>query len=52
VPGRLALRWMLETCGLDVVDMLEVFPGPPGEFRTVNGYLRATRADRAPGPLT
>jgi tRNA (mo5U34)-methyltransferase len=52
VPGRLALRWMLETCGLDVVDVLEVFPGPPGEFRTVNGYLRATRADRAPGPLT
>ena len=52
VPGRLALRWMLETSGLDVVDVLEVFPGPPGEFRTVNGYLRATRADRGPGPST
>jgi tRNA (mo5U34)-methyltransferase len=45
VPGRLALRWLVETSGLDVEDDFGEHPGPPGEFETVNGYLRASRAD-------
>ena len=48
VPGRLALRWIVETAGFDVVEAFGESPGPPGEFPTINGYVRATRADRAP----
>jgi tRNA (mo5U34)-methyltransferase len=48
VPGRLALRWMIETSGFDVVSEFGEAPGPPGEFRTVNGYFKATRTERAP----
>lgn len=43
VPGRLALRWMIETSGFDVDGDFGEHPGPPGEFRTVNGYFRARR---------
>ena len=50
VPGRLALRWMVETSGFDVESEFGVAPGPPGEFETISGYLRATRTGRAPGP--
>ncbi|MCW2954495.1 MAG: cmoB [Conexibacter sp.] len=45
VPGRLAMRWMLESAGLTVVEEFGVSDGPPGEFRTVNGYFRATRGE-------
>jgi tRNA (mo5U34)-methyltransferase len=48
VPGRLALRWMLETSGFDIESEFGEQPGLPGEFRTVNGYLRAVRTDRPP----
>jgi SAM-dependent methyltransferase len=48
VPGRLALRWMIETAGFDVDGAFGESPGPPGEFETVNGYVRATRVDRPP----
>ena len=41
VPGRLAMRWMLEAAGLEVVDEFGLHDGPPGEFDVVNGYFRA-----------
>jgi tRNA (mo5U34)-methyltransferase len=48
VPGRLALRWLTETAGFDVDEAFGESPGPPGEFATINGYVRATRVDRPP----
>lgn len=48
VPGRLAMRWMLEAVGLPVLDELAVHDGPPGEFRTINGYFRCSRGEPAP----
>ena len=48
VPGRLTLRWLTETAGFDVDDVFGESPGPPGEFETVNGYVRGTRVDRPP----
>src|SRR5947208_7293878 len=41
VPGRLAMRWMLEAAGFEVEDEFGIAPGPPGEFDTINGYFRA-----------
>jgi tRNA (mo5U34)-methyltransferase len=41
VPGRLAMRWMLEGAGFEVRDLFGLHAGPPGEFRTVNGYFEA-----------
>ena len=41
VPGRLCLRWMIETAGLDVLGEFGVHDGPRGEFAVVNGYFRA-----------
>ena len=52
VPGRLAMRWMLETVGLRVVEEFGLSPGPPGEFPTVNGYFRAIRGEPAAGLTT
>lgn len=49
VPGRLAMRWMLETVGLPVEEEFGLAPGPPGEFGTVNGYFRARRGEAAAG---
>jgi tRNA (mo5U34)-methyltransferase len=40
VPGRLAMRWMLEVTGFEVEE-LTLAEGPRGEFRTVNGYFLA-----------
>lgn len=45
VPGRLAMRWMLEAVGFQVMGMFGVSPGPPGEFPTVNGYFQLRRAE-------
>jgi SAM-dependent methyltransferase/predicted O-methyltransferase YrrM len=39
VPGRLAMRWMLEVTGFEVEE-LTLTEGPRGEFRTLNGYFR------------
>jgi len=47
VPGRLAMRWMLESVGFIVDEMFGVSPGPPGEFSTINGYFRARRGEPA-----
>jgi tRNA (mo5U34)-methyltransferase len=44
VPGRQALRAMIEASGFEVVDSFGEAPGPPGEFPVVNGYIRAVRA--------
>jgi len=40
VPGRLAMRWMLEVTGFEVEELI-LGEGPRGEFRTLNGYFRA-----------
>ena len=45
VPGRLAMRWMLESVGLEVVRQLAVHDGPPGEFATINGYFECGLGD-------
>jgi tRNA (mo5U34)-methyltransferase len=52
VPGRLAMRWMLEAEGLEVEEEFGLSPGPPGEFATVNGYFRAVRGEPAVGLTT
>jgi tRNA (mo5U34)-methyltransferase len=44
VPGRLCLRWMLESAGLEVLDEFGLHDYPSGEFAVVNGYLRAVPA--------
>jgi SAM-dependent methyltransferase len=51
VPGRLAMRWMLDTVGLEVREEFGVADGPPGEFPVVNGYFRAVRAEPAVPPF-
>jgi tRNA (mo5U34)-methyltransferase len=43
VPGRLAMRWMLESVGFEVEEAFGLSDGPPGEFPTVNGYFRARK---------
>ncbi len=43
VPGRLALRAMIESAGFEVQGTFGEHPGPPGEFPTLNGYVRAIR---------
>lgn len=43
VPGPLALRSMVESVGFDIEGTFGEHPGPPGEFATVNGYVRAIR---------
>lgn len=40
VPGRLALRWMMDACGFDVELLPVRFNGPRGDFPVINGYLR------------
>jgi SAM-dependent methyltransferase/predicted O-methyltransferase YrrM len=47
VPGRLAMRWMLEVSGFEVEELL-VSEGPRGEFRTLNAYFRARPIAVAP----
>ena len=39
VPGRLAMRWMLEAVGFEVEELL-LAGGPRGEFPTLDGYFR------------
>lgn len=41
VPGRLAMRWMLEAAGFTLVGEFGMHDGPPGEFGVINGYFRA-----------
>lgn len=44
VPGRRAMRSMLESVGFEVEEEFGLSDGPPGEFPTCNGYFRARRA--------
>jgi hypothetical protein len=44
VPGRLAMRRMLEAAGLAVSEEFGLFPGPPGEFPVITGYFTARHA--------
>ena len=48
VPGRLAMKWMLEVTGFGVSYSFGQSDGPAGEFPTVNGYFRATGIDPVP----
>ncbi len=43
VPGPLALRSMIESVGFEVERTFGESTGPPGEFATMNGYVRAIR---------
>lgn len=49
VPGRLCVRWMLETAGFLLEYEFGAHDGPPGEFRTQNGYFRAGEGTPDPG---
>jgi SAM-dependent methyltransferase len=44
VPGRLAMRWMLEAAGFAVEEEFGISEGPRGEFPVITGYYRATRS--------
>jgi SAM-dependent methyltransferase len=48
VPGRLAMRWMLETVGFVDVQDLGMRPGIEGEFPVGTGYFRAVPGQRLP----
>lgn len=48
VPGRRAMRSMLEAVGFSVEEEFGLSDGPPGEFPTCNGYFAARRAEPAP----
>jgi SAM-dependent methyltransferase/predicted O-methyltransferase YrrM len=48
VPGRLALRWMMDACGLEAEFVPVRFAGPAGDFEVINGYLRGRAADPDP----
>lgn len=45
VPGRLVMRWLLETAGFAVEEEFGEHQGPPGDFAVVNGYFRARPAE-------
>lgn len=48
VPGRLALRWMVEAVGFEITGEFAQQDGPPGEFATVSGYIEAVPASPSP----
>jgi len=48
VPGRLAMRWMLEATGFRIAYSFGESHGPAGEFPVVNGYFRTTGMDPVP----
>lgn len=48
VPGRLALRWMVEASGFDVDRWLATESTEAGESDRASAYLSATRTERAP----
>ncbi len=41
IPGRLALRWMVQTAGFDVEAEFGESEGPREGFPVLTGYLRA-----------
>jgi tRNA (mo5U34)-methyltransferase len=48
VPGRLAMRWMLESAGFALGYEFGTNDGPPGDFRVVNGYFRVGAGEPSP----
>jgi SAM-dependent methyltransferase len=48
LPGRLALRWMVETSGFDAEGWFGEGPGPQAEPPTGSVYLSAVRTERRP----
>lgn len=42
IPGRLALRWLIEATGFEVQDEFGEHEGPRDRFAVISGYLRAT----------
>jgi 2-polyprenyl-3-methyl-5-hydroxy-6-metoxy-1,4-benzoquinol methylase len=48
VPGRLALRWMMDACGFDTEVLPVRFDGPMGDFEVINGYLLGRPAEADP----
>jgi SAM-dependent methyltransferase len=44
VPGPIAMRSMIEHVGFEIQQEFGQSAGPDGEFPTINGYFRATRA--------
>jgi tRNA (mo5U34)-methyltransferase len=48
VPGRLAMRWMLEAAGFVSEEEFGISDGPPGEFPTINGYFRLSAGTPEP----
>ncbi|HEY7253473.1 MAG TPA: DUF1698 domain-containing protein [Methylomirabilota bacterium] len=45
VPGRLAMRWMLEAAGFVSEEEFGISEGPPGEFPTINGYFKLSAGE-------
>jgi tRNA (mo5U34)-methyltransferase len=45
VPGRLAMRWMLEAAGFVSEEEFGISEGPPGEFATINGYFKLSAGE-------
>jgi len=48
VPGRMAMRWMLEVNGFQIAYTFDEQAGPPGEFPVLNAYFRLTAGDPVP----
>lgn len=48
VPGRLALRWMMDAAGFESELLPITYDGPAGDFEVINGYLRGRLS--APDP--
>jgi SAM-dependent methyltransferase/predicted O-methyltransferase YrrM len=45
VPGRLALRWMMDASGFETAVLPVRFSGPAGGFEVINGYVRGRPAE-------
>lgn len=45
VPGRLAMRWMMDAAGLRPEALPFSFAAPAGAFRVINGYVRGRPAE-------
>ena len=48
VPGRLALRRMMDACGFETELLPVRFDGPAGDFPVINGYVRGTPTEPDP----
>ena len=46
VPGRLALRWMMDAAGLEAEPLPFSFSGPDAAFDVTNGYMRGRQSKR------